>query len=277
MRPRFLNLRCQGASDSRVIALQGESEQMTRKCLLVLLLWLGSTAAMAAGVLRVGVSADYPPLVFERDGQIVGIEADNALAVGEIIGRKVSLSNMSFDKLVPALLAGEIDVIMSGLSVTAKRSEQLIFTDSYMVVGQMAILHRDKIANFAQPWAVYRPGVRVGVEPGTTGAAYAERELKDAQVKFYQDSSAAFAALRGDQIDLYIHDAPTSWQLATTRENADLISLYSPMTEEMLAWAVRPGEDVLAGEPNRALAVMKANGTLQYILNRWIPVRVEVR
>jgi len=277
MRPRFLNLRCQGASDSRVIALQGESEQMTRKCLLVLLLWLGSTAAMAAGVLRVGVSADYPPLVFERDGQIVGIEADNALAVGEIIGRKVSLSNMSFDKLVPALLAGEIDVIMSGLSVTAKRSEQLIFTDSYMVVGQMAILHRDKIANFAQPWAVYRPGVRVGVEPGTTGAAYAERELKDAQVKFYQDSSAAFAALRGDQIDLYIHDAPTSWQLATTRENADLISLYSPMTEEMLAWAVRPGEDVLAGELNRALAVMKANGTLQYILNRWIPVRVEVR
>ena len=277
MRPRFLNLRCQGASDSRVIALQGESEQMTRKCLLVLLLWLGSTAAMAAGVLRVGVSADYPPLVFERDGQIVGIEADNALAVGEIIGRKVSLSNMSFDKLVPALLAGEIDVIMSGLSVTAKRSEQLIFTDSYMVVGQMAILHRDKIANFAQPWAVYRPGVRVGVEPGTTGAAYAERELKDAQVKFYQDSSAAFAALRGDQIDLYIHDAPTSWQLATTRENADLISLYSPMTEEMLAWAVRPGDDVLAGELNRALAVMKANGTLQYILNRWIPVRVEVR
>ena len=277
MRPRFLNLRCQGASDSRVIALQGESEQMTRKCLLVLLLWLGSTAAMAAGVLRVGVSADYPPLVFERDGQIVGIEADNALAVGEIIGRKVSLRNMPFDKLVPALLAGEIDVIMSGLSVTAKRSEQLIFTDSYMVVGQMAILHRDKIANFAQPWAVYRPGVRVGVEPGTTGAAYAERELKEAQVKFYQDSSAAFAALRGDQIDLYIHDAPTSWQLATTRENADLISLYSPMTEEMLAWAVRPGEDVLAGELNRALAVMKANGTLQYILNRWIPVRVEVR
>ena len=130
---------------------------MNRKCLLVLVLWLGSAAAMAAGALRVGVSADYPPLVFERDGQIVGIEADNALAVGEIIGRKVSLKNMPFEKLMPALLAGEIDVIMSGFSVTAKRSEQVIFTDSYMVVGQMAILHRDKIASFAQPWAIYRP------------------------------------------------------------------------------------------------------------------------
>ena len=250
---------------------------MIRKYLLVIVIWLASNAAMAAGVLRVGVSADYPPLVFERQGQIVGIEADNALAVGEIIGRKVSLINMPFDRLVPALLAGDIDVIMSGFSVTARRSEQVIFTDSYMRVGQMAILHRDKVASFAQPWAVYRPGVRIGVEPGTTGADFAERELKDAEVKFYQDSQAAFAALRSDQIDLYIHDAPTSWQLATTRENADLISLYSPMTEEMLAWAVRPGDDMLAGELNRALSVMKANGTLQYVLNRWIPVRVEVR
>ena len=66
---------------------------------------------------------------------------------------------------MPALLAGEIDVIMSGFSVTGERSAQVLFTDSYMLVGQMAILHRDKIARFAQPWSIYRPGVRVGVEP----------------------------------------------------------------------------------------------------------------
>jgi polar amino acid transport system substrate-binding protein len=45
----------------------------------------------------------------------------------------------------------------------------------------------------------------------------------------------------------------------------------------MLAWAVRKGDDALAGELNRALAKMKASGTLRYILNRWIPVTVEVR
>lgn len=231
---------------------------------------------LAADTLRVGVSADYPPLVFQKDGHVVGIEADNARAVGEIIARKIEFKIMPFEKLVPALLAGEVDVIMSGFSVTAKRSAQVMFIDSYMRVGQMAILHRDKIARFAQPWSVYRPGVRVGVEPGTTGAAFARRELTEAEVTDYQDAPAAFAGLRADQIDLYIHDAPTSWQLATSRENSDLISLYSPMTEEMLAWAVRPGNDALAGDLNRALSVMKANGTLQYILNRWIPVRVEV-
>ena len=249
---------------------------ITRTFLLILLL-LATPVTMAAETLRVGVSADYPPLVFQQEGRIVGVEADNALAVGEIIGRKVAISNMPFEKLMPALLAGEIDVIMSGFSVTAARSEKVLFTNSFMLVGQMAILHRDKISRFAQPWAVYRPDVRIGVEPGTTGAAFAERELKEAEIKFFQNSGAAFAGLREDQIDLYIHDAPTSWQLATASENADLISLYSPRTEEMLAWAVRPTDQALAIDLNRALSVMKTNGTLQYILNRWIPVRVEVR
>jgi ABC-type amino acid transport substrate-binding protein len=249
---------------------------MTRKILLILLL-LGSSISMAAGTLRVGVSADYPPLVFEQEGRVMGIEADNAMAVGEIIGRKIVISNMPFESLMPALLANEIDVIMSGFSVTGARSEQVLFTESFMLVGQMAIMHRDKIARFSQPWSVYRPGVRIGVEPGTTGASFAERELKEAEVKFFQDSDAAFEGLRADNIDLYIHDAPTSWRLATNPENADLISLYSPMTEEMLAWAVRPGDEALATDLNRALSVMKSNGTLQYILNRWIPVRIEVR
>lgn len=250
---------------------------MARKTLIALLLLFATSTAMAAGVLRVGVSASYPPLVFKQEGRIVGIEPDNARAVAKIIGREVSLVELPFQGLIPALLVGEIDVIMAGFSVTAERSSQVLFTDSYMLVGQMAILHKDKLARFAQPWRIYQPGVRVGVEPGTTGAAFAQRELPEAVISTFPNPEAAFAALRADIIDVYIHDAPTSWQLATSRENADLISLYSPMTEEMLAWAVRPDDDALAGELNRALIMMKANGTLQYILNRWIPVRVEVR
>jgi len=250
---------------------------MARTILVGLLLWLGASTVSMADVLRVGVSGDYPPLVYKQEGRLVGIEPDNALAVGKILGRKIKLVEFSFEKLIPALEAGEIDAIMSGLSVTAERSARVSFIDSYMRVGQMAIMHKDKLSQFAQPWSIYRSGVRIGVEPGTTGAAFAERKLKEAELKFFQDSDAAFAGLRNNEIDLYIHDAPTSWQLATTGENGDLISLYSPLTEEMLAWAVRKDDDALAVELNRALRMMKANGSLQYILNRWIPVRVEVR
>ena len=248
---------------------------MLRKYLLSVLLTFCAAGALGAD-LRVGVSADYPPLVFKQEGHIVGIEPDNARTVGSIIGHKMTLVDMPFEKLIPALQAGEIDVIMSGMSVTDARSEQVLFTDPYMEMGQMAITTTDKVGHFSQSWALYREGVRVGVEPGTTGAEFAASELKDAQIKFFTNSSAAFAGLRNNEIDLYIHDAPTSWQLATSKENDDLISLYTPLTHEALAWAVRKGDVRLAGELNTALHTMKGNGTLRYILNRWIPVTVEV-
>lgn len=243
--------------------------------LLPILLILCPVGTSAAG-LKVGVSADYPPMAFKQEGRILGIEPDNARAISAIIGQEMTLVDMPFETLIPALLSGEIDVIMSGMSITSERSKQILFTDSYMGVGQMAIMSTDKVGRFSQPWSLYSEGVRVGVEPGTTGADYVAAELKEATVTYFRDSNAAFIGLRNDEIDLYIHDAPTSWQLATSPDNRDLISLYKPLTREELAWAVRLDDERLAARLNDALQTLKRNGTLGYIFNRWIPVTVEV-
>lgn len=250
---------------------------MTRKLLLIVCLTSWTSLAVAAGALKVGMSGDYAPLHFTEEGKLYGIEVDSVRTVSEILSRPMRIEVIPFNELVPALQSGKIDVIMSGLSVTAERSQQLLFTDPYLRVGQMAIMHKSKLGRYSQPWAVYSDGVRIGVEPGTTGETFAQAQLPGAELHLYADPDAAFAGLRADEIDLYIHDAPTSWQLANSMENDDLISLYAPLTEEMLAWAVRKDDTALASELNRALALMKTNGSLKYILNRWIPVTVEVR
>ncbi len=247
------------------------------RCLIMVVLFALHAVIAVGAELKVGVSADYPPMAFKQEGRIMGIEADNATAVGSLLGLEMTLVDMPFVKLLPALQAGEIDVIMSGFSITAARKEQVIFTDSYMDIGQMGIVTTEKVGQFSQPWALQRPGVRIGVEPGTTGADYAKNELKEGDIKFYADSEAAFAGLRNDEIDLYIHDAPTSWWLAATADNNDLMSLYHSLTNEELAWAVRKDDERLAEQLNVALAKLKANGTLRYILNRWIPVTLDVR
>lgn len=249
---------------------------MLKNSLLVLLSFLFSAQALSASELRVAMSADYPPLHFKQDGKFYGVEPDNARAIGEIIRRRIRIVELPFAELMPALLEGKVDVIMSGLSVTQERAKRVQFIDSYLDVGQMAIMHRDKLNSFAQPWAIYRAGARIGVEPNTTGAEFAEQKLPDALIRYFEDAEAAFAGLRGDEIDLYIHDAPTSWRLASTMEDDDLISLYNRLTEEELAWAVRPDDTELATALNAGLTLMRSNGTLQYILNRWIPVQVEV-
>ena len=248
---------------------------MIRSLLLATLLLLPLVAHTQ--VLKVGLSPDYPPLQYKQDGRIVGVEPDNARAVAKILGRELAIFEYPFDELIPALEQGRIDVIMSGFSITAERSQRVAFAEPYLQVGQMAILHKNRIGSFAQPWAIYNEGVRVGVEPGTTGAAFAERELTDAVVSYFADPPAAFAGLRENKIDLYIHDAPTAWQLANSMDTDDLISTYKPLSTEYLAWAVRRDDDELVADLNRALREMRSSGTLQYIINRWIPVQIQVQ
>jgi polar amino acid transport system substrate-binding protein len=248
---------------------------MIRSLLIATLLLLPLVAHTQ--VLKVGLSPDYPPLQYKQDGRIVGVEPDNARAVAKILGRELAIFEYPFDELIPALEQGRIDVIMSGFSITAERSQRVAFAEPYLQVGQMAILHKNRIGSFAQPWAIYNEGVRVGVEPGTTGAAFAERELTDAVVSYFADPPAAFAGLRENEIDLYIHDAPTAWQLANSMDTDDLISTYKPLSTEYLAWAVRQDDDQLVADLNRALREMRSSGTLQYIINRWIPVQIQVQ
>jgi len=248
-----------------------------QKIIFSLVLMLSMSWSVQAQSLRIGLSADYPPLHYRHSDRIVGIEPDNAVAVGKITGRDIELVVLEFNELIPALAAGKIDIIMSGLSITPERSEQVMFVDPYLDIGQMAIMHRDKLARFAQPWSIYREGIRIGVELGTTGETYVLNDLKDAQLHRYDNPELAFEALRADQIDLFIHDAPTSWQLAQSSKNDDLISLYRALTDEQLAWAVRLGRHALLQELNDALRVMRTSGTLPYILNRWIPVQIEVK
>jgi ABC-type amino acid transport substrate-binding protein len=238
---------------------------------------LSSTAVLAAKPLVVGHTSDYEPLNFVRDGKLVGIEVDNAREVGKILGRPVKAVIMPFEDLLKALDSGDVDVVMAGVSVTPERQERVTFVEPFMGVGQMAIILAEKAARFAQPRAIYQEGVRIGVEPFTTGERYVQDALTGAQVSHFPTSEAAFAALRSNQIDMYIHDAPTSWLLAVGTNNSDLLSLFRYLSSEDLAWAVRKDNTRLAAELNMAIQVLKDNGRLRAIQNRWIPIQVNVR
>jgi ABC-type amino acid transport substrate-binding protein len=246
------------------------------RTLLVLVLGL-LPLAVSAEPLRVAQSPDYQPLIFKEDGKRVGIEVENAREVAKILGRKLQIVEMPMQEFIPALQSGRVDVVMSGFSVTSERQQQVAFAQPFMEIGQMAIIRTDDAARFAQPRGLYRPGVRIGVEPGTTGDAYVRENFIEATIQRYADPADAFAALQARAVDVYIHDAPTSWGLASLREYQDLMSLYRPLTSESLAWAVRKDNVMLLGQLNFALEQLQANGRLRAIQNYWIPIQVQVR
>ncbi|MDG2303179.1 MAG: transporter substrate-binding domain-containing protein [Candidatus Binatia bacterium] len=232
----------------------------------------GDTAG--AKELRVGISESYAPLAFSKDGKPTGAEADLALAVGKILDSKIVFVPMKFPDLVPALEAGKVEVVMSGLSITEERSKKVLFTDPYLRVGQMALIRADDLGRSVDPDEIGAKESRVGVKKGTTGEGWAKKNVPDATVVGYDTVEAGTAALKAGDIDYFVHDAPTVWRLTgrpNTRDDA-LAGIYRPLTKEYLAWAVRAGDEKLAGELNGALKTLRADGQLRAILDVWIPV-----
>jgi polar amino acid transport system substrate-binding protein len=150
------------------------------------------------------------------------------------------------------------------------------FAEAYMHIGQMAIVRTTDAVKFSDPRALSQDGVRIAVEPGTTGEYFAVNHFGRALIQNFPDAERAFTALRSGVSDVYIHDAPTSWRLATSTADQDLFSLYRPMTREGLAWAVRMDNKPLLKQLNAALLDMRASGRLQEIQNAWVPVTAQV-
>lgn len=229
--------------------------------------------------LRVGIADNYPPLAFVENGRLTGIEVDFAAALQQELGVPVEIVQTPFDSLIPDLLERRIDVIMSGLSVTPERAAQVRFSQSYLDVGQMLAIRKDAAGTLSAPNALTEEEWRVAVIADTTGAAWAEGNLPRAIVVPYTSVDDAVAALRQREVDYLVHDAPTIWRLTAdpAHVDEDLLGLYHPLTEERLAWAVRPGDDALLLALDTALARWRTSGKLGEIQARWIRTTVEVR
>lgn len=225
--------------------------------------------------LRIGTATNYPPLAFKANGQMQGVEVDFAQKVAQDLGIKVSLIETPWELLIPALEKGQIDVIMSGMSITEERSQRVQFTVPYLNIGQMALIRRDDYERLRDRNAMEQPSARVGFLSGTTAEAYARKQLSQAALVGLNSPEEGIAALRGKMIDFYIQDAPTIWRITgnLSKEYPDLMGRYRPLTAEYLAWAVRKDDDALLARLNGLLLRWEQNREIEKVLDRWIPVR----
>ena len=235
-----------------------------------------STHSYASDSLVVGVNTEYKPVIFSKDGNVVGIEADMAQQVGKILGKKITFKSLAWEALIPSLQNKEIDVIMSGMSITPERRKLISFTEPSLEIGQMTIIRSADIVRRSQPASLRQPGNRIGVEKGTTGEQYVREQLPDAVVTTFTNATDGLNGLQNKTVDYFIHDAPTSWKLAQSSQHSDLIPLYRSLTTEHLAWGVRKDDVTLLKELNQALEQLQAHGIAGRIQDKWIPVRIEV-
>ncbi|HSB96493.1 MAG TPA: transporter substrate-binding domain-containing protein [Spongiibacteraceae bacterium] len=239
-------------------------------------MWVCWSTALAAAdaPLRVGTAADTPPLAFQQDGKVIGMEADFAKLLQTQLGRPLQFQILPAAELLPALQRGDIDMVMSGLVITDARAQQVDFVQPYLQAGQMAIIRIDDVLRFRSPASLLQGGFRAGFVVNSPGAEYVKAQMSAATAVPCANAEECLQSLLSKRIDVFVDAASTSWLIATQPRYGALLSFYRPLTEEPLAWAVNKSNGQLRERLDAALQSMRQTPMFEHILNRWIPVRV---
>lgn len=224
----------------------------------------------SAPALRVGVTPDSPPYVLRRGDDLAGIEIEFAQQLATTLGRPVRFVELAWADEMPALLHGDIDVIMSGMTATQARQASMAFTDPYLRSGLIALVRRRDVDRHRSGEALLRSNARFGVVAGTTAERFVRERHDPVSVSTYPTTTSAVLELTQRRIDAFVHDAPTVIWLASQNEAA-LAPVLSRLNDEPLAWGVRREDESLRAALNGALSRWEADGTRARILDRWIP------
>lgn len=268
--------RVQAAAQAVYARSRRFSSQSTFFGLALLLSTLGTTSRAVGQVvadptvLRVGVSAKSPPMIFKEGGRIAGVEADLAEALGRDLGRRVVFVDQEWEKLIDALCEDRVDIIMSAMSITPARRYRIAFTNPYLKVGQVALTRRGEQYSYVLNLA-NQAKHGVGVKAGTTADFLVRQEYPDLKRKYYKSGEEAAAALVKKKIDLFISDGPMVWYLAGRYENQGLTVMPLVLSQEELGWGVRRTDTKLLDAANAFLKKAQENGELKGIFGKWMP------
>ena len=226
--------------------------------------------------LRIGVTPDAPPMVFLQDGKLAGVEVTLGHMLSKALGREPKWIQLKWQDLIGALKANQIDIIMSGMSITEERSEHVLFTTPYWDVGQLVAIRWSDLQERSDPRSMKTPGARIGVGRDTTGERLVRNRFPAAQSVPFDHTTELVAGLRDGRVDFMVHDAPTIWHITAEPGGDDLVGLFRPLNQEFLAWAVASDKRELKNEIDALIAEWKQDGQLDAVFNQWIPIQVNV-
>ncbi len=231
-----------------------------------------SKVAPDPSVLRVGVSPNAPPLIYKKNNAITGLEADLAGKFGKYTGRTVQFIEIDWKDQIDALENNEIDIIMSGMSVTDARRYRIAFSNPYLRSGQILLVRlRDKPLFLTGIYSLMNSSYVIGTVKNTTGDLFITKTLNGVKVKNFNTSADAVQALIKKEIDAFVYDAPMVCYYAAVNENNKLAPILALATEEYIAWGIRKEDTKLLEQANMFLAELQNSQTLQRIIRTWIP------
>ena len=217
------------------------------------------------GVLRMATNATFPPYEYYEGDEVVGIDPEIAAAIAEKLGMTLEINDMDFDPAIAAAQTGQADIVMEGLTVSDDRKEKINFTDSYATGVQVVIVPEDSDIQSVDDLE----GKLIGVQQGTTGDLYCSDDYGEENVQKFTSGPVAVEALKNGQIDCVVIDNEPAKSYVSQNEGLKILDTEY-ITEEYAIGISKDNPELLE-QINAALQELKDDGTIQSIIDKYIP------
>lgn len=222
------------------------------------------------GTLRVGMSGNQPPLNFRgKDGEMYGLEVDLAQAFATVMGLNLEIVQKPFGQLLPALQNNQVDLVMSGMTITTERNMKAAFIGPYFVSGKSIITKSSTLAKADEAADLDQSDVKLAVLEGSTSQRFVEALLPKAKLTTTPDYDAAVAMLLGDKVDAVVADREIAALSALRNQAAGVMALSQPLTIEPIGIAARPGDALYLNLLENTLGALELSDVLNALRIRW--------
>ena len=243
-------------------------KNMARIAAATLVLGASSLSAQAQGKeLVVGSSATYRPFAYESPTkEIIGYDVDIIRAVAQKAGIPIKLVNTPWTGIFAALNNGDVDLVISGVTINDKRRQSYDFTAPYFEARQLMAVPQNSTVKTLKDLA----GKKVGVVTGSTGDDIASREFgkTNPDIRRFESTPVVISELANTGLDAAIGDNGVI--AFRVQEHKSLKTVSDPaFPKEYFGIVVKQGNKALLDKLNAGLAAIKADGTYATIYKKW--------
>ena len=225
---------------------------------------------LAKKELVVGTAADMPPLNMTlKDGRIVGMEMDIATLMADGLGVKLTLKPLHFNDLLPALEAGQVDLILSGMTMTPLRNTKVAFAGPYFGSGKSVLIKQENVGSLRSTEMMNNPDVTVAALKGSTSQAFVERFAPKAKLVVTDDYDQAIAMVLDGKVRAMVADFPICNVSVYRHRDKGLATLKNPLSYEPIGIALSPNDPLLLNWAQNFVAYLINSGELSLLREKW--------
>jgi polar amino acid transport system substrate-binding protein len=231
----------------------------------------GLAGILERGELRVGISGDLPPLNMKnRAGEIIGLEVDLVSALANAMGLAVQLVETPFADLIPSLERGEIDLVISGMTMTPRRNARIAFVGPYFISGTSVLTKSEEIAREQEPRNLDGPNRRYVALEGSTSIEFVEEVFSQSELVTTSDYETGVQMVIAGEVDGLVADFHVCMHSTWLHPGAGLMAVRTPFTVEPLGIGLSPTAPLLLNLVTNYLGTLEDTGLLGQLKAKWL-------